>query len=484
MTGPTVSDLFDRAVERSPGAPAVRDAAGTWTYGELDVAARAAGAGLAAHGVRRGDRVMVRLAGGREFAAVLYGALRVGATVVPVHPATGPFHLRWMLSDAAPAVVVTTPEDPVGALGDPGARIVGPDDLTGAGPEPADGPGATDLALLMYTSGSTGMPRAVACPHERVRFAVDAVAARLRYTADDVILSRVPVSFDYGLYQLFLGAHAGAAVVLRPDLVEAATLREARRVGATVLPVVPTLAQILIRLAARDPRPTRVRLLTNTGAALGVDLAGGLRRVFPDARVVPMYGMTECKRITIAEPDEDVTHPGTVGRALDGTEVLVVDADGNPAPPGVTGEIRVRGPHVMAGYWRSPDATAQRFADGPTLRTGDHGYLDADGRLYFVGRHDDMFKRRGVRMTTREVETATLDVPGVVAAAVPTPGPDGTLSVYVVGDTTPDKVLAALGERVDAARVPDRCVVLPELPTTANGKVDKDALRRAAGGTG
>lgn len=470
-----VSDLVDAAALRSPDAPAVRDAGGCWTYAELAAAARSAAAGLAARGVRRGDRVMVRLPGGREFAAVLYGALRLGAVVVPVHPATGPFHLRWMLADAEPAVVVTS--DGRETADRDGRTVAAPDGLLGGdGPQPADGPCGTDLALLMYTSGSTGMPRAVACPHDRVCFAVDAIAARLRYTGDDVILSRVPVSFDYGLYQLFLGAHTGAAVVLRPDLVEAATLREARRVGATVLPVVPTLAHILIRLAARDPEPTRVRLLTNTGAALGGGLSGGLRRVFPGAAVVTMYGMTECKRITVAEPDEDVAYPDTVGRALDGTRVLVVGPDGDPVPAGVTGEIRVRGPHVMAGYWRAPEATAQRFAEGPELRTGDYGYLDTGGRLYFVGRRDDMFKRRGIRMTTREVETAALDVPGVTAAVALPPGPDNALVVYVVGDTTPADVLAALGERVEPARVPDRCVVVPELPTTANGKVDRSAL--------
>jgi acyl-CoA synthetase (AMP-forming)/AMP-acid ligase II len=480
-------ELLDSAASRFPDAAAVRDADGSLTYSELARASRTAADWLWGLGVRPGDRVVLHLAGGRAFAALLYGVLRLGAVAVPVSPRTGAFHLSWMIEDAGPALVVTASADlPTGGvpvadpagLPPPGFRCTG-------GPSPAVAVAPTDIALLLYTSGSTSMPRAVVCPHERVRFAVSAIAARLGYTRDDVVLSRVPVSFDYGLYQLFLCAEAGASLVLRPDLVEAAVLREARTAGATVLPIVPSLAEILLRLARLDSRPTAVRLLTNTGAALTERLADGLRRIFPGASVVPMYGMTECKRITVAEPDEDVRHPGTAGRALPGTEVLVVDADGVVLGPDVVGEIWVRGPHVMAGYWRAPEATAARFtrpggADR-MLRTGDFGYLDDGGRLYFVGRRDDIFKRRGVRMSAQEVEAAVLDVPGVSAAAVLPPQPGGGLTAWVVAGLAPAEVLAAVARRVEPAKVPDRCVVLPALPTTVNGKVDKHALRQLDG---
>jgi acyl-CoA synthetase (AMP-forming)/AMP-acid ligase II len=458
-----VHGLLDEAAARFSDHAALSDPTGVWTYAELADRSRRAAGWLRERGVGAGDRVVLRLPGGRAMAALLFGALRLGAAVVPLNPATGPFHLRWILEDAEPALVVEEPQD---LEGEP------------VGAPPVDPAGT---ALLLYTSGSTAMPRAVICPHERVRFAVDAIAARLRYRADDVVFSRIPLSFDYGLYQLFLCAAAGARLALRPDLVEAATLRETRSVGATVLPVVPTLAALMPRLAQRDPGPTRVRLLTNTGADLSPALAAGLRSAFPDAVVVPMYGMTECKRITIAEPDEDLAYPGSVGRALDGTEVRVVDGAGRPVAAGTVGEIQVSGPHVMTGYWRDPQASAVRFA-GSTLRTGDYGWLDDGGRLYFAGRRDDIFKRKSVRMSTHEVEAALLDVSGVRAAAVLPPAPDGVLLAWVVGEVTPARVLAELARRVEPARVPDRCHVVAELPTTTNGKVDKHALKSTVDG--
>jgi acyl-CoA synthetase (AMP-forming)/AMP-acid ligase II len=486
-----IHDLVDAAAERFPHRTAVRDSTGAWSYRELAGASRAAAGWLWRNGVRPGDRVVLHLPGDRHFAALLYGVLRLGAIAVPVNPRTGPLHLRWMCQDAGPALVVTSPGDAAALADLTGTTVTGTAAADLDPLRPPDGPPACpvapgDIALLLYTSGSTALPRAVVCPHDRVRFVVAAIADRLGYTADDVVLSRIPVSFDYGLYQLLLCAAAGAALALRPDLTEAAVLREARSVGATVLPVVPFLATILVRLAHRDPSPTRVRLLTNTGAALNGPLVGGLRRAFPDAAVVPMYGMTECKRITVAAADEDLAHPGTVGRPLPGTEVLIVDHRGEPVPPGTVGEIWVRGPHVMAGYWRAPDATRDRF-DNPdtadrTLRTGDYGYADRDGRLYFVGRRDDIFKRKGIRMSAQEVEAAVLDVPGVVAAAVLPPVADGELTAWIVGAVPPDEVRAAVALRVEPAKVPDRCLVLPELPTTANGKVDKHVLRRLADG--
>jgi acyl-CoA synthetase (AMP-forming)/AMP-acid ligase II len=473
-----VHHLLDAAAHRHPTTTAVRDAGGSVSYAELAAISRRRAAALRHLGVRPGDRVVLHLAGGREFAALVYAVLRLGAVAVPVHPATGPLHRRWVIVDAAPRVVVTT--DP--AAIDAPAAVTTPDGLRDPGADaPVEELDTERVALLMYTSGSTAMPRAVVCPHERVLFAVDAILARLGYAAADVVLSRIPVSFDYGLYQLFLCARAGATLVLRPDLAEAATLATARAVGATILPIVPTLATVLLRMGHRNRGGGSIRMLTNTGATLTPALARGLREMLPAATIVPMYGMTECKRITIADPDADLQAPGVVGRPLDGTEVRIVDDAGRPVGSGTTGEILVRGPHVMDGYYRVPEAATGRFRGlddpaGPTLHTGDLGYLDPRGRLFFVGRTDDLFKRRGVRTSTTELEAAALDIPGVSAAAVLRPDKDDVVTMYVVADLTAQRVLAAMAARVDPTRVPDRCVVLPDLPTTANGKVDRAAL--------
>ncbi|MBY8848281.1 class I adenylate-forming enzyme family protein [Saccharothrix longispora] len=462
-----VTDLLDRAADRVPDSVAVVDGAGSWTYRELREKALDAAAWLAVRGARPGDRVVVRVGNVREFVALLFGTLYRGAVVVPLNPAMKPYHVRSVLADAEPAVVVTDPAEIGTAARRPTVRVR-----------------PTDLAALVYTSGSTSTPKGVISSHDAVLFATDAIASRLRYRADDVVLTALPLSFDYALYQVFLAVSAGCSLVLSDVDAPARLLGVIKDNGVTVVPVVPSLAGLLVRLAGRGEPPSSVRLFTNTGAALAPASAQQLRDAFPGARVVPMYGITECKRVTIAEPDRDLVKPGSVGTALPGTEVLIVDGAGAPCPPGTVGQIVVRGPHVMAGYWRAEELTAHRFPVPATLHTGDYGHLDADGELFFEGRRDDLFKRRGVRMSAREVEAATLDIAGVTAAAVLPPGEHGDLAVVAVTGREPAEVLAGLRERLEDAKVPAVCRTVECLPLTPNGKTDLRALAELLRSTG
>ncbi|MDO0926703.1 AMP-binding protein [Streptomyces sp. TG1A-8] len=487
-------ELLEGAVARRPGATAVRDGGGAWTYAELDRAADACAAWLLDRGVRPGDRVLARLGNARPFVALLFGTLRAGAVFVPVGTAMKGFHLARVLTDAEPSLAVAQGADVelLARLGEVPAHDLAEVPLgggTGPGGGAADAAraprvpvGADDLALLMYTSGSTSAPKAVMSPHRAAVFATAAIADRLRYRPDDVVLNAVPFSFDYGLYQIFLTVAAGAELVISRTDAHVGLMTLLHRHSVTVFPVVPSLAELVLRLAARDRRPAPpVRLFTSTGAALNRPVLDGLRAAFPQARVAPMYGTTECKRITVLEPDGDLARPHSVGRALPGTEVLVLDDAGRPLPPGSTGEIAVRGPHVMAGYWRAPDLTRERFRPDPatgavTLHTGDYGHLDADGHLYVHGRRDDLFKRRGVRMSALEIEAAALDVPGVRAAALLPPAADADMVLHVAADRPAGEVLEALAERLEPAKVPPVCHVRAELPLTPNGKTDKKAL--------
>ncbi|ANW21318.1 class I adenylate-forming enzyme family protein [Streptomyces clavuligerus] len=480
------------AVAKGPDAPAVRDRYGVWTYADLDAAADSFARVLDGYGIQPGDRVLARVGSVREFTALLYGTWRRGAVLVPINPGMKAFHLRAVLADSEPSLIVA--EDAERSVADglhwpAGVPVttVGELDLSG----PAEAPDARverdvpadRLALLIYTSGSTSAPKAVACPHAPVTFAARAIAARLGYTPEDVVLTAVPLSFDYGLFQILLSALAGAELLLSGPADHARLLGFARDHGATVVPLVPSLGELLVRLGGRDPRPTRVRLFTNTGAALNAPLIASLREAFPGAAVAPMYGTTECKRITILEPDGDLARPGSVGTALDGTEVLALDDDGRPVPPREIGELCVRGPHVMAGYWRAPEQTALRFRHDPgsgavTLHTGDYGWLDEDGHVHFQGRRDDLFKRRGSRMSSVEIEAAALDIDGVREAALLVPEEDRDMVLFVTGPLGAEQVLARLGERLEAAKVPDDCRVLDALPLTPNGKTDRKELRR------
>ncbi|MEV5276380.1 AMP-binding protein [Streptomyces sp. NPDC051994] len=489
----TVHGLLAAAVAARPDAPAVRDASGVWTYAELDAWSRAYADWLTAQGVGHADRILVRVGNTREFTALMFGALRRGIAFVPVNPAMKRFHLNTVVPDCEPVLVIGEDAQDTAILKELTDRPVfgldevrrGAEALYDAAAAADERPVAPDdLGLLIYTSGSTSAPKAVVSTHAPIVFAARAIQARLNYREDDVVLVAVPLSFDYGLYQILLSVIAGAQVVLTSPEGHVRLLGTLHEHRVTVVPLVPSLGEMLLTLSKRDRREAPpVRLFTNTGAALTGPVIAQLRAAFPQAQVSPMFGTTECKRITVLEPDGDIARPGSVGRALDGTEVLILDDDGRLLPPGTVGEICVRGPHIMTGYWRAPEQTALRFRPDPvtgevTLHTGDYGHLDTDGHLYFEGRRDDLFKRKGVRMGTLEIETAALDIRGVTAAAALAPAEGHDLTLYAVTELTADEVLAQLTERLEAAKVPAACHLLDELPLTPNGKTDKQRLRR------
>jgi acyl-CoA synthetase (AMP-forming)/AMP-acid ligase II len=484
-----IHDLLDEAVAASPDAPAVRDTRGGWSYRRVSELSRAFAAWLAGRGVEPDDRVIVQLSSMREVVPIVYGTSLRGAVFVPLNPGMKAFHLRSVLEDSTPALVIGDGEAvrqvarvPVIGIGELWREV---EELAERGtPDPPPAATTQDVAVLMYTSGSTAAPKAVVGPHERVTFAAAAINEVLGYRPGDVVFCRAPMSFDYGLYQIFLSALGHAELVLAGDGPDLGVLTLIQECGATVVPIVPSLGAMLTTLGRREPGGTRsVRMFTSTGAALPAATIEGLRECFPGARVVRMYGVTECKRVSIMEPELDRDRPDSVGRPLPGTRVEIVGDDGISLPPGESGEIVVSGPNVMAGYWRAPELTARAYRPEPAtgrvrLHTGDYGLLDEDGYLYFEGRRDDMFKRRGTRMSTIEIEAAAMDIPGVRAAAVVPPGEGRDLAILVEADLPPHTVLRGLAERLESAKVPAICRVLPFFPLTLNGKNERKELTR------
>jgi amino acid adenylation domain-containing protein len=487
MTSVLLHGVLDEAAARYPTAPAVSVAERTITYAELDVASRRVAGWLHERGVRRGDRVVVLAPNRPVTIEVIYACSRIGAVFVLLHEQVRGHGLAHVLDDAEPALVITDDPQARSAAHEREITVGTLTDASTAGNASTvdtfgPGPLAVDPICLIYTSGSTGMPKAVVSTHAQLLFAARAIQSQLRYRADDVVYLPLPLSFDYGLYQLFLAALAGAHAWLgSADEIGPVLLRNLRRSKATILPAVPSLAANLGRMLQRYGGELRLRLLTNTGAAMQEQTLAVLRAHIPTLRVQLMFGLTECKRVSIMPPDEDLRRPGASGRPLPGTEVLVLDEDGNPVPPGTIGELVVRGPHVMAGYWRRPEQTEQRFrrVHGlfPQLHSGDYGWLDADGYLYFSGRRDDIYKSRGFRVSTTEVEAAACRVPGVDAAAVvPPSGSRLEPTLFVAGKLEPAELLEQLRAELEPYKVPDRCVRLDELPLTTNGKIDRKAL--------
>ncbi len=490
--GDVLHDFLDNTATHHAHASAVTDSSGSWTYAELASASTAIAKWLIDKGVQPGDRVAARAIAHRAVAALLFGCSRIGAIFVPVSPSLKSYQLETILDDAEPALFLTD---------DPSQREWSPvrtHDLvaTVMALEAHSRPSAvSDLTnsqqpvLLFYTSGSTAAPKGVLCTHRQVCFAAHAIAERLRYQSGDVVWCRLPLSFDYGLYQILLSTVAGCELVLADTCQHAGLLAELRRCGATVVPLVPSLATMLLTLARRhsDRELPPIRLFTNTGEHLPTTTARELRARFPGAGVQMMYGTTECKRISIGDVDGDLTRPNSVGRPLTGTSVQIVDDANLTVPPGEIGEITVRGPHLMTGYWRDPQLTSQTYRTDPAthewaLHTGDYGWLDADGYLYFHARYDNIFKRRATRVSTTEIEAAAEALPGVHTAVATPPTADRDLALYITGTSTPADVLRALRTMLDPAKVPTTCHHLDTLPLTPNGKIDRSHLATLTSG--
>jgi amino acid adenylation domain-containing protein len=481
-------ELLDTTAGGRPQNIAVRDSRDAWTWETLVRQSHDVAHWLREQGVEAGDRVVVHLPNLRETVALLYGASRVGAALVPLSTEMKDFHLKAVIANCEPRLAVVTDgagpkvreltDIPVHELGDirRAAAANG-----GADADAAERPSPDLPGVLIYTSGTTATPKGIICPHAQMTFAARAINQMLGYHGDDVVFCRVPLSFDYGLFQVLLCAVSGAELVLADGEADAKLHILIRETDTTVLPLVPSLGGPLIRLAERDPRPTKLRMFTSTGAALEQRIIDGLWRCFPGARVVRMYGITECKRITIMPPEEDRERPGSCGKALPGTKVTLLDENDNEVPVGSSGQITVTGPNVMAGYWGLPEVSAKTFRTDPEtgvtrLYTGDYGRLDEDGYLYFEGRRDDMFKRKGMRVSTIEIEAAAMDIPGVRNAAAIKPTVDRDLLIFVASDLAPQTVLRELAQRLEAVKVPALCRVVDEFPLTANGKNSKQQL--------
>jgi long-chain acyl-CoA synthetase len=308
----------------------------------------------------------------------------------------------------------------------------------------------------------------------------------------DRVLCVVPLSFDYGLFQLLMCARVRATVVLERGFSfpgRVVELLERERI--TGLPGVPTVFEVLTALRGLAERELpALRYLSNTGAALSASTIQAIRRTFPSARLFSMYGLTECKRVSYLPPEELDLRPTSVGVPIPGTEAWIEDEDGREVAPGDVGELIVRGAHVMQGYWGDPEATAERLRPGRwpwerTLATGDLFRRDEDGFLYFVGRKDDIIKSRGEKVAPREVEDVLHAHDGVLQAAV-VGAPDRLLGQAVHAHVAPVpgvELEPALlrrhcAERLEDYMVPQRIVVHDALPRTDNGKIDR---RRLAG---
>jgi len=357
----------------------------------------------------------------------------------------------------------------------------------------------SDLAAILYTSGSTGFPKGVALSHHNLVVGAQLVSSYLGNTSEDRILSALPFGFDYGLSQLTTSLRVGAALVLQRSSLSGDLIRDLREHRITGLAGVPPLWPLLLRSEkALEERPLEyLRYITNSGGRVPQSRLDALRRCLPSTDIYLMYGLTEAFRSTYLPPQELYRGSGCMGKPIPNTEVWVLDPSGRECEPGKVGELVHRGPTVALGYWGEPEASRRVFRSAPftqqglpigekAVYSGDMVRRDEDGYLHFVGREDQLIKTQGYRLSPEEVEDVLLSAPAVLeACAFGVRDPEAGERVVAVvslldgGEGALESVRAFVQQNAPHYMAPKEIIVTPELPRTSSGKLDRKVIRDA-----
>lgn len=522
-----VHEWLGRSAHRHPTKEAIVCGKDRWTYTKLNSCADRLAEALIDLGVSRQDRVVIVTGNCAETVVSMYGTLKGGGVFVVLEGTTRARRLRYVVENCGPKVLIastaqgSTVADALAGLSgqpqviwvgtggrssqQPAVRGVAWESVLGTGAE-AESPGDLevtdrcprtidiDLASLIYTSATTGRAKGVMCTHHNMVSAARSIIQYIGNDEDDIILDALPLSFDYGLYQVLMAIMFGGTVVLEQSFIFLHDLlKRIATERVTGFPIVPTMLAMLLRMDDLSQYDLScLRYITNTGAALPVEHIRRLQKLLPHVTIFSMFGLTECKRVGYLEPGELDRRPNSVGKAMPNCEVSIVDEESHEVGPGVVGELVIRGSNVMQGYWADGEATARAYHAGPypasrQLHSGDYFKRDDDGFLYFLGRKDDMIKTRGERVAPKEVENVICELSDICEAAV-VPVPDDVLGMaikaFVVtrgGNRDEKRVLRHCHNNLERFMVPKYIEFVSALPRTAHGKIDKRALQVVEG---
>ncbi|HOL36433.1 MAG: long-chain-fatty-acid--CoA ligase [Proteobacteria bacterium] len=494
------SHLERWAVER-PDHPAVLFEGRRTSYAELDAAASRLAHALRAHGVGAGDRVALYLPNIAEYLVTYYAAQKLGAITVAINAVLRTAEVEYLLVDSGAKVVFTVaelvpfvPRERCPALGQivvcegdapPGTATLAGWSAGGDAHLAGIDCAADAAAALLYSSGTTGFPKGVTLTQSNVASNAAAAARYSGYRGDDRLAAFLPLFHVYGQnYIMNAAVHAGATLVLFRRYAPEQVLQAIARERVTMFFGVPT---IFIGLLAMDPAQldlSSIRYEMSAAATMPEEISRRWTERF-GRRVYEGYGLTECS--PFACYNDLVEHRfGSVGRAVEGFELAIFDASERELPRGEWGEIVIRGPGVMQGYWNRPQDTAQALRGG-WLHSGDIGRMDADGYVYIVDRVKDMINVSGFKVWPAEVEQYLYKLPQVQEVAVyGAPHPDKGEQVVVAAVARPGQTLTAEGviafcrAHIAAYKVPARVDIVAELPKSPTGKILKRILREQA----
>lgn len=486
----SVRELIDRAAAATPQAvyACATDSAAELTYAELRRNARRVAALLQAQGVAPGDTVALVMPNGLGTLQLLLGALHAGVCVNPVNLLSQPDQMRYVLQHCDCTLVLAAPDwaDKVRTLM-PQLAVLAVDPESLQLPEAeADtpAPDAQAVALLMYTSGTTGNPKGVMLTQANLAANARAIAAEHALTAADRVLGVLPLYHINAFAVTMLAPLAsGGSVVMAPKFSAARFWTQAIDNGCTWINVVPTIISFLLEGAAPPREQTaRIRFCRSASSALPPEHLRAFEARF-GIGVIETMGLTETVAPSFSNPlDPLLRKVGAVGRASGG-EARVVDGQLQPVPDGSTGEITIRGPHVMKGYYKNPQATAEAFTPDGWLRTGDLGHRDADGFFFVTGRIKELIIKGGENIAPREIDEALLKHPAVLdAAAVGIPDPhygQEILACVVLreGMACDEAELRAFAEQqLGRYKTPRQFRFVADLPRGPSGKVQRRKL--------
>lgn len=476
---------------KQPDQPAIKFRGNDLSYAQLHgMAAKVAGS-LRASGVEPGDRVAIILPNVPAFPVVFFGSLLAGAIVVPMNPLLKAGEIDFFFSNSGAKVAFVWPDfvaEATEGAKNSGTRIVqcgplGPDEGALEDGEPLAEPverADDDTAIVLYTSGTTGRPKGAELTHSNIHLNAHRSAVDIQETKpDDVVMGCLPLFHVFGLVVgLNAAVIAGAALALIPRFDPAEAIKVINDENVTIMMGVPTMYAAILNHPDSDAMDaTHLRTCCSGGSAMPHEVMKAFEEKF-GCVILEGYGLSETSPVASFNMPTRERKPGTIGVAIPGCEMKLVDLEGNDVPPGEgVGEIAIRGDNVMKGYWQNPEATAEAIPDG-WFRTGDLATMDEEGYFTIVDRKKDMILRGGMNVYPREVEEVLYEHPDVLEAAV-VAVPDDLLGEEVGAavalrpgaQATLDDVQAFVKSKIAAYKYPRHLWAVDELPKGPTGKI-------------
>jgi acyl-CoA synthetase (AMP-forming)/AMP-acid ligase II len=503
--------FLEKTVERFPHKEALICNDRRLTFSEIENFANCLGNALIAAGLQRLDRVAIYLENSVESVISIFGILKASGIFIIINPQVKTRKLEYILNDCQVKFLITDAKLVSNYTGNcPSLNLVilieeKPDwkkkqlqtfyfwDLIKQArtDRPLNNCIDIDLCSLIYTSGSTGNPKGVMLTHLNMVSAANSIIEYLENTSEDIIINFLPLSFDYGLYNILMPFYFGGTVILEKSfLYPYQLIGLVNKEKVTGLPLVPTIISYFLKFQdLKKYKFPSLRYITSTGQALPPKHIYKLSELFPKVNIYSMYGLTECKRVAYLPPKDLLRKPDSVGRAIPNVEAYIVNENGDRiTQPGMIGELIVRGSNIMEGYWNLPEETAKVLEVGASpgqkvLRTGDLFKMDKEYYLYFIARKDDLIKTGGELVSPKEVESIIYELEEVKEVVV------FGVEHEILGQVI--KVSLVLGNNsklvekdiidycslfLEKSMIPKYVEIRSELPKTITGKISHKEL--------